>query len=201
MSVCLLLIDDGREDYLERSLASLDLSVFDERVTILDPEHKLGFAGAIQAGWDEVLTTDCEFVFHVESDFTFNSPPPLHRMEALARWGWVTQVALKRQPWSPEEVAAGGYVAMDADAFEEWTLTFDDGRYRYLAHRKFWTTNPCLYRSSLCERGWPQESESEGKFGIRLFAEDPNYRSVIWGGKFDPPAVEHIGETRAGVGY
>jgi hypothetical protein len=75
-----------------------------------------------------------------------------------------------------------------------------DGRVFWTEHRRFFTTNPSVYRTSLCKLGWPQESESEGKFTHRLLA-DPLLRFAFWGRKFDPPLCEHIGTIRAGAGY
>jgi hypothetical protein len=201
----LLLITDGRDDYLTRTLCSamVNLPRPEEVVLVDDRAHLLGFAGAIQSGWDRILETDAKWIFHLEADFTFNEPVNLEGMAELAANEHVAQVALKRQPWSPHEIDAGGIIETDPDAYEEGRFNSDKRfghRYTYTAHRKFFTTNPCLYRRDIAERGWPQEAESEGKFGIRLF-QDPAIVSTFWGGKADPPKVHHIGDTRAGRGY
>lgn len=192
MSVCLLLIDDGREDYRDRCLASAaeHLPPLDVLVEVNDPAHELGFAGAIQAGWDGVLDAGVDYVFHLESDFTFNGPVALDAMldslnEPLA------QIALKRQAWNPEERAAGGICELHPDDFTDvGPLTI---------HRRFFTTNPSLYRIEICRRGWPQVEHSEGVFTHQLLAD--GYLFALWGGRFDPPAVEHIGAHRKGRGY
>lgn len=199
MKVCLLLIHDGREDYLERTLLSASemLPRLSRRVTIDDSAHRLGFAGAIQAGWEQVTGMDVDYVFHLEADFTFNFPVELRAMvELLERHPYLAQVSLKRQPWNERERAAGGIVEADSEDFTECF----DGKATWTEHRRYFTTNPSVYPASLCSMGWPQISESEGMFTHRLL-EDPMLRFAIWGGKFDPPAVEHIGEVRAGVGY
>lgn len=196
MTVCLLLISDGRDEYLERTIASAQemLPTFDQLVTIDDSAHELGFAGAIQAGWREVAT---DYVLHLEQDFTFNAPVPVGRMvRLLERHPHLAQVALKRQPWNAAERAAGGIVELHPDDFVE---RYDDGAV-WTEHRRFFTTNPSVYPSRLCELGWPQIHESEGIFTHRLL-ENPDLRFAFWGGKFDAPLVTHIGETRAGVGY
>jgi hypothetical protein len=197
VSTCLLLIDDGREDYLDRCLdsASTCLPPMDACVMVSDPDHELGFAGAIQAGWDACLRAGCEFVFHLESDFVFTQPVPLSRMKALGRFTGLAQVALKRQPWNEQEKAAGGIVETSPDDFTE--RTFDWGT--YTQHRRCFTTNPCLYRTNLCHYGWPQVSESEGVFSHFLL--ERGFSFAFWGGKFDPSAVEHIGVHRTGTGY
>ena len=198
MSVCLLVIHDGRHDYLERTIESandhLPMDVFDQVVTVDDTDHKLGFAGAVQHGWEQVET---EWVFHLEGDFTFNENIPIHRMIRLLQdRPYLAQVALKRQPWNPQEHRAGGIVELHPGDFHEVT----DGEVVWTEHRRFFTTNPSVYSSRLCRGGWPQEPHSEGMFTHRLLT-DPLLRFAFWGGKFDAPKVEHIGHERAGTGY
>lgn len=194
-TVCLLLIDDGREDFLANSLAVLGGRA-DAEVLIRDDEHHLGFAGAIQEGWEQALDTGCQYVFHVESDFAFNQDPPVGEMIALLeRQPHLAQVALKRQPWNEEEKAAGGIVEVHPDDFEEKS----DEHATWTEHRRFWTTNPSVYPMRYCQVGWPQERHSEGVFTHKLLT-DPMLRFAFWGGKFDPPMVTHHG-ARCGTGY
>lgn len=198
MSLCLLLIDDGREDYLSRCLASLESAqdAIDETVTVQDPNHVLGFAGAIERGWEQVRALDCDWVFHVEGDFTFPTRPPLEGMIALLREREdLAQVALKRQAVNQRELAAGGVVEADPDDF----ATHYSNVAVWTEHRRFFTTNPSVYPASLCELGWPQGPRSEGRFTHDLL--DRGYSFALWGGKFDPPRVQHIGMARAGRGY
>lgn len=203
MSVCLLIIDDGREDYLARSVESASemLPEVGHKVIVDDAEHSLGFAGAVQEGWNRVLETGADWVFHLESDFVFNQPVPLARMQCLLDvadqpgHNRLAQVSLKRQPWNQREKAAGGIVEADLDDFSWRSNGMDD----WTEHRRYFTTNPSLYRAALCERGWPQVPESEGVFTHQLLAD--GYRFAIWGKPLAPPMVEHIGRERAGKGY
>ena len=59
MSICLLLIDDGRADYKDRCIASAKqmLPRFRHVVEVNDLDHRLGFAGAIAKGWEDALDT------------------------------------------------------------------------------------------------------------------------------------------------
>lgn len=195
MSVCLLLIHDRPElvERTHRSLAKYDLQ-FDQVVDVDDTEHRLGFAGAVQYGWEQIET---DWVFHLEGDFLFNQEPPIEEMvNLLIRRPYLAQVVLKRQAWNRDEKRAGGIVELHPNDFHEVT----DGVSTWTEHRRFFSTNPSVYSSRLCRLGWPQESESEGKFTHRLLA-DPLLRFAFWGHKFQPPMVNHIGEHRAGHGY
>lgn len=197
-SVCVLTIRDGREREHDLSMESLKEHFPEpgEHVVVDDTDHELGFAGAIKLGWERVRETGADYVFHHEADFLFCAPVPVDRMIAvLKRTPKLVQLSLKRQPCNERELAAGGIVEADPDDFHQ---VFDSGDI-WTEHRRYFTTNPSLYPAALCAHGWPHESESEGKFTHRLL-EDPEVRFGIWGAKWDPPLVEHIG-VRCGVGY
>lgn len=197
--VVLLLISDGRDEYRDRTIesAKLMLPTFDRMVEIDDADHKLGFAGAIAEGWQQVAPSEAEWVFHLEADFTFRRQVPIDRMVAvLRRFPHLAQICLKRQPWNDREQAAGGIVEMNPDAYEQ---RVDRGDI-FTEHRICFSTNPCLYPAAICRQGWPQVEHSEGIFTHRLL-EDPEMRFAFWGGKFDEPFCDHIGEVRSGCGY
>lgn len=198
MSVVLLRIADGRDTYHDQSWASAVeyLPKVDEVVTVDDRAHQLGFAGAIRDGWDQIQDLDADYVFHLELDFTFNGPVDLPGMiGVLDRHPEIAQVSLKRQPWNDREKAAGGIVEADRDDFTERR----DDEAVWTEHRRYWTTNPCVYSTRWCRLGWPQEPRSEGVFTHRLL-KDPLLRFAIWGAPLDPPTVTHLCD-RIGHGY
>ena len=95
----------------------------------------------------------------------------------LASEPYLAQMALRRQPWNAEERAAGGIVEQHPeDFYDRWT-----GQHEWLEHRRFFTTNPCLYRRQLLEHGWPEGTESEGHFSIQL--RDLGYSFGYWGAR------------------
>lgn len=199
MSVCLLRIADGRDDYHEAAWASAVemLPQVEHVVTVDDREHRLGFAGAIADGWRQVIDTGADYCLHLEMDFTFNQPVPLERIIAvLERRPYLAQICLKRQAVNAQERAAGGIVEC---APENYLQVVDRGDI-WTEHRCCFSTNPCVYPVALCHQGWPQVEQSEGIFTHRLL-EDPDCRFAFWGAKYDPPMVEHIGHERTGCGY
>lgn len=200
MSVCWLLVGDGRDDYHLLSRASMrkQLPPPDFVVEIDDRAHKLGFTGAVREGWRQVLETGADYVFHGELDFTYRCPVPLDRMiGVLQRHPHLTQMTLLRQPVNEEEKKAGGIIHAHPEDYVErtqidtWVETA----------RFIFSTNPSVYSTEMCKRGWPDESESEGKFGAYLRANRPEVRCGIWGQKWDVPRVLHIGDNRSGHGY
>lgn len=167
-----------------------------------------GFAAAIAAGWVALLErrgdrhdadeTYPSFVFHLEDDFVFECAVPLDTMQrVLLAKPSLVQLALRRQAVNADERAAGGVIEQHPEAYTTHVL---DGAV-WLEHRLFFTTNPSLYRISLCERGWPNVPKSEGLFTHTLLAEQPEARFGYWGPKEAAPMVTHIGEQRTGTGY
>lgn len=197
MTVAWLVISDGRFDYLERTMASARdaLPEPDHLVHVDDTAHDLGFGGAIQEGWARVLATDATHVFHLEADYTFNRPVPIGRMAAvLDAHPYLVQLALRRQPWNTIEAEKGTVVPDDAEEIQWYGSA-------WLEHTRNFTTNPSLYPRWLCEYGWPDGPESEGRFGGYLRKLRPELRFAYWGARADDEAVFHIGEHRTGKGY
>lgn len=234
--IALLFVTDGRKHFAERTLESLRQyvrpSIFSYAIAVddsLDPKYsawldgqwgwtthlppgkeKRGFGGAIQAGWD-AIPADVDYIFHLEDDFVFNQRPTLAAMRWILQSNpHVQQVALKRQPWNPQEAAAGDMaLRWGADSFVQREGDDRDGAGgwpKWYEHRIFFTTNPSMYRRSLIERGWPTGPQSEGRFSVELFASDPLYQSAFLGTLGDKPWVEHIGgegfvSERTGTNY
>lgn len=166
---------------------------------VVQTAGRSGFAGAIRSAWAMLRAGSvADFVFHLEDDFRFFRVVELDRMaRVLVERPYLAQLALRRQPWNAEEIAAGGIVEQHPGDFVEVT---DPHGNQWLEHRRFFTTNPSLYRRELLGQEWPAGEQSEGRFSIELF-EDPAARSGYWGSRASGEWVEHIGHHRAGTGY
>ncbi len=221
MMTAIVVITDGRQNCMERTMASLTEAWGDHPVDEIlivndaaDPEYtywlrqtytecdqvhherRLGFGGAIRSAWEHVGFFD--YIAHIEDDFIFNEPIDvdgmIHVLEARPD---VLQMALKRQPWNDEERAAGGFMEQYP---EDYHNEETDG-YRWCWQRRFYTTNPSIYRGSLTERGWPDCEHSEGVFSLDIVNLDSLAKFGFWGHMEDPPRVHHIGDERIGTGY
>lgn len=229
--IALLVMTDGRDGYLARTLAS-----FEEMVTgpitgrvihddTGDPDHaarlaetypgfavaatpkRAGFGGAIQSAWTSLgyLDPAAQWVFHLEADFVFRQPVDLQALTyVLAVNPHLAQLALRRQSWNDAEKAAGGIVEQHPDAYLEGEAP---NGLQWLEHRQCFTTNPSLYRRSLCNVGWPDGANSEGVFTHHLLdlgtpeVIGPRVRFGFWGSRESGEWVEHIGHERVGTGY
>ncbi|RKR92784.1 glycosyl transferase family 2 [Micromonospora pisi] len=229
MSIALLVITDGRDDYLAQCISSLDAlegpiserwmyddtgnAAYRARLAAVWPEFRhinggprQGFGGAIRAAWSHLAAhSTADWLFHIEQDFTFHRPVDLAAMaEVLTERPHLVQMALRRQSWNTAERAAGGVVEQHPEAY---TACHDDHGHQWLEHRQFFTTNPCLYRTELLQVGWPDREQSEGHFTNRLLSSGlgtvpgDQVRFGYWGARSDSPWVEHVGHQRIGVGY
>jgi hypothetical protein len=161
--------------------------------------RRQGFGGAIRTAWAHLSHRDERFIVHIEDDFTFERPVDLLAMAEILDWyPHLAQLVLRRQPWNAQEKAAGGIVEQHPDDYVDCS----DGDHHWLEHRRFFSTNPCLYRMDLCRRyAWPTGAESEGRFTHWLLEDDPGVRFAFWGKRTDSPWVTHIGDHRNGNGY
>jgi hypothetical protein len=205
MSVALVVVTDGRYRYLERMLESLVehvlypfglIRVVDDSGNVEGPrfpagwdvvrhQPRLGLAAAVQSAWAG-LPADVEFVFHVEEDFVFTEPVDIDGMAMLLKeHGRLAQLVLKRQAWSPPEVAAGGIIETAPDEYRQ-----RDG---WVEHTRIFSLNPCLIPRAVVDAGWPDGNEAE--MTARLVA--GGWSFGFWGRRDDPPRVLHIGAQRS----
>jgi glycosyltransferase involved in cell wall biosynthesis len=202
MNVALLVITDGRWDYLQRTLQSAIECLnypFAQRLLVDDSGEPLGFApdgfdvirnhprrglaGAIQTGWDH-LNDDIEFIFHLEDDFIFPEPVDIAWMiEYLQADPSLAQIALHRQPWSPEEQQAGSIYNLDRTRFQQLP--------GWLRQRHLFTFNPCLYPRAITR--YPAGLEAD--LTKRLL--DDGWQFGYLGDLDDEPRCIHIGIRRS----
>ena len=234
-TVAVLVFTHGREHYLRQTLSSfrrrcadaadfithqviIDDSgdpEFQERITrthqkwdVVSTAGLTGFAEAIRFGWAHASTLDVTHIFHLEDDFTFNTPFNLGPLiDILDRYPYLAQLAFQRQPVNAGERAAGGVAQQQPDEYEQQVDPATG--LAWLEHRVFWTTNPSLYSSRVpATVEWPSGEHSEGMFSHRIFNDGVNdvpgdaVRCGYLGTLYTPPAVIHIGDERGlGHGY
>lgn len=218
--IAVIVMTDGRAECALQSIRSLDEQITgpittrlihddsgDERYgawlaasfptyRVIRTPGRSGFAGAYRSARGHLQALDEPFIFSTEDDFIYDRPVDLADLaEMLTAQPHLAQMALLRGPVNDVERSAGGIIEQHPDSY---TLR-GDGQHHWVEHRRFYTTNPNLYRRSLLEREWPAGSESEGRFGIELFNSDPAIHSAFWG--TGSTWVTHIGFERVGTGY
>lgn len=189
--ITLLVMTDGRGDYLQDTIAS-----FEEKVTgtitrrvihddsgdldysgwlretfmnyeIIYGGDRLGYSGAVQRAWFELNHDDNRFTFHLEDDFVFNRSVDLDEIaEFLDEHWWLAQMALRRSAWGREQ---RGFVEDAPSAYTEMkTVSWKQPEHRWLEHQLYYTMTPHLYRSRLRSVGWPDGEGSEIHYKDKL---------------------------------
>jgi hypothetical protein len=231
VSIALLVMTDGRGELLARALASFDAMVtgpITRRVIHDDsgddgyrawlratyPGYELvttparsGFGGAYASAWAHMAKGPERLTFGLEDDFLITRSIDLAEMAAVLDANpHLLQMALRRQPWNDVERAAGGVVEQRPGAFTE---VQDEAGRAWLEHREWLTTNPSLYRRSLCAMGWPDVPRSEGEFTHYLLRHGTWVERVLpdavrfgyWGSRDSGVWCQHTGHERVGHGY
>lgn len=196
MTVAAAFISDRGDKYLPAcvdSLRHLHGELF--ATTIVDDfEHRLGMAGAVRAAWDWARRQNADYLLHIEEDFRFVAPFDLaDGIQVLREDPRLAQVVLKRQPWSPEEHAAGGIIECHPDDYTDHTD--GDGLF-WVSHQRIFSLNPCIIPRHIFELGWPDGNEAEMTTNLVALG----YRFAFFGKRTDPPRVVHVGVER-GAGW
>lgn len=158
--------------------------------------ENLGLAAAVNSAWG-CVGSGIDYIFHMEDDFIFNEKinikKMIHIIEAEPN---ITQVSLKRQPVSSEEIAAGGF--MNFKTFEpiECKIYWGGEELNWVEHRSFFTLNPSIIPKVIFEQGWPEGNEAG--MAERLYCEGSDYWGSYYGNLGSPPKVTHIGHYRSG---
>jgi hypothetical protein len=202
VNIALMVITDGRWDYLQQTLQSASECLnypFSQRLLVDDSGESVGFApdgfdiirnlprkglaGAIQTGWDH-LNEDIDFVFHLEDDFVFPEPVDIPWMvEYLKADPSLAQIALHRQPWSPEERQAGSIYNLSPERFTQ--------RPGWISQRHLFTFNPCLYPVEITKYTADLEAE------LTAALKSDGWQFGYLGNLDDEPRCLHIGVRRS----
>ena len=211
LALAQVLITDGRGAYLERTLDScceyfpnfdpiiVDDSGHPDYATWLElqspgyhflhHEERQDMAQAVRMAWTVALAAGAGFIWHQEDDFVLTEPVDIEGMaETLRRNPLLAQLVLKRQPWSEEEIAAGGQIEVAPGDYTD--------REGFVEHRRLFSFNPSLIRREAIEAALadPGDGLERGVTDAMLAA---GYSFAYWGAREDPPRCTHIGERRS----
>lgn len=159
-----------------------------------NPQNR-GFGLTMARAWELVRDSGCDYVFNLQNDFMFTCHVNMNDMQSvLEAHPNMGQMSLRRQPVSAAEKAAGGFVELHPEAYEEkeWQ------GHHWLDHNQRFTMNPALIPAWVARQPWPTPPYCESQFGV--YMREQGYREGIWGKIDDPPMVEHIGTRRTRVG-
>lgn len=218
-------LTDGRKEYLEQTLPTwieaygdkiehkiiIDdsgnsgyrhwlIETFPEFVVVAVGKDRCGYAEAMRKVFEMVTYIGQPYNLHVEDDFKLHNPPNLDDVcSILGNFKHVSQMSFMRQPWYPNEIAAGGLVeALEQQGPVQFQQKINNGL-PWVRHNAFWTANPNVFPQWVAHREWPDAPWCEMKFSQAL--RHDKKQSGIWGHRSNWVCVEHIGEIRNGTDY
>lgn len=225
--IATVIIGDGRLSYLRESVESFKTQVSpvsDYHIMVNDsgdpsyasqldelypgwhlihhPERR-GLGAAVRSAWSAMLETDADFIFHCEEDFIYPIATDLLPLTQILEYRpHLSQLVLKRQPWSPEELAAG-------DVFERAPFEYYDHTWTgldWLEHLNGNSTlhvfsfNPFLAPREVIELAVSDDSSAMLERDVTDLLREHNYNFGFYGNRNDAPRCWHIGVQRS-AGY
>lgn len=208
MKWTLLVMGHGRWPYHQRAIEALDavigLDFFDRLVLSLDggceplppwadeagrwEDYQLpsrqGLTANLAQAWG-ALTTEDEWVFHLEDDFVLHDAPLDEMAATLDAFPFVANMVLVRQPWNQVERRFGSVLP---------TIPGLVDRGGWQEHRRGFWLNPMVAHASLLRSLCPGV---EQKLTDQCLARGLSFG--YWGGRDDVPRCEHIG-AEGGMG-
>jgi hypothetical protein len=211
MKLTLVVIGDGRGDYLTETVRSIQAHVLypiQTRIMVndeADPDYirainatypdfirvhtgRRGMAGAVQAGFDAAIVTDPDYVLWIEEDMLLTRSLPIG--EAIAELEVhrnVAQMCFPREAVDPSE----GDDQLAAICRQASFVT-DHGV--FVAQDFIFSMNPCLIPRRVLEFGWPSGPIGVGnEAGMTTKLLNAGYVFGQWGHPGDEPWARTIG--------
>src|SRR5262249_28078884 len=117
---------------------------FPQADAVIAHGNRRGMAASIQSAWEGAIRLAANYVFHVEEAFVFREPFELEKLvQVLNRRAYLSQLVLKRQPWSAEEIRAGGQIEateLAGSPVEQKSTSLGT----WCEHRHLFSLNPTL---------------------------------------------------------
>lgn len=207
--VCIIFFTDGRDEYTEKMLKSFHENVIfpfeSHKILMVDnpgqdieyihniqaeynidqvffSRERLGIFGSVQKAWS-MIPEDCNYVWHQENDFLFNEKVDIPSFVRALDNKLVHQVALLRQAWYDNEVAAGGIFQANPKAYRRANI----GGVPLVVHREYFTHNPCLYRKNVVKH-----FDNYNEYSMMRHLPSGGW-SAFYGTLTDAPRITHIG--------
>lgn len=214
--ISFLVRTDGRREYLPQAISTAEVFLkanFDRKFIIDDsgdPEYaewldtsfptyecihhpeRLGMEAGVRTAYATALLAGSDYVFATEDDFIFNRTVNVQKMARILHCEpHLTSLTLKRNPWSPEEINAGGQIELSPLEYTERSCPSG----HWVQHRHLFSFNPSLIRSEALQIALTAPSMLEA--GITEALQYEQWWFAYYGKRDDPPRCEHIGHARS----
>lgn len=218
MKFCVIIINDGRNDYLAETLKSFKENVVfpegsevckiliddwpydrDEKTIkklakkygidkLVFNPENIGVNRTVRKVWS-LVPEDVDYIWHQENDFTFLEKVNIQELMTVLENPIIVQCAIVRQPWFEDEKQAGSLMNTRSGRFKQANAAGVD----VVLHKDHFTFNPSLYK-----RNWLVDLEPFGEYELKnyLIARNPALWFAYYGKKEDNHRVLHIGERK-----
>jgi hypothetical protein len=218
MKFCVIIINDGRNDYLAQSLKSFSENVIfpegsevtkiliddwpeerdEQTIKKLCKKHKvdkvvfnetnLGVNETVRKVWS-LIPEDVDYVFHQENDFVYLEKVEIKTLMKVLDNPIIVQCALVRQAWFDDEKHAGSLMKTRPERWRSANVSGTD----IVIHRDHFTFNPSLYK-----KHWVQDVFPFGEYQLKDFylRKNPGLYFSYLGTKEDNHRILHIGEKK-----
>lgn len=217
MNVAFILRTDGRREYIEQTIASVEKHVrapyFSHGIIIDDsadsdyaawleatfpnfdcvhhPE-RLGLGGCYKSSLDMFLYTSDEWLFQIEDDTPVIGDVILTPLaDVLNANESLSQLMFARPPFNQAEINAGGVFQQNPHAFTERT----NGTDKWIEHSLHFGFQPALIPRRVVEYV-VQHADNFLELGVTDPLKAAGYNFGYWGGLTDPPLCDHVGRVR-----
>lgn len=218
MKFCVIIINDGRNDYFEQTMKSFKENVFfpegskihkiliddwpadrDEAAIkklakkykidqVVLNEENLGVNKTVKKAWS-LIPEDVDYIWHQENDFVYIKPVQIEILMKVLENPIIIQCALVRQAWFQDELEAGSLMNTRP---ERWKVANVSG-IDIVVHKDHFTFNPSLYK-----RKWLIDIDPFGEYDLRNYymGKNPGLYFSYLGKKEDDHRILHIGERK-----
>jgi GT2 family glycosyltransferase len=218
MKFCIIILTDGRNEYLSKTLESLDENVIfpsdadifkimvddwpdgrDEKsIRKIAKKHKvnklilnnenIGIDNSVQLAWS-LIPDDIDYVWHQENDFVYLEKVDVSKLITILFNPMIVQCALVRQPWYDDEKQSGSLMNTRPQRFRQANISGID----VVVHRDHFTHNPSLYK-----RKWIEQLKNYNEYFFKdhLLRKNPGLYFSYYGKKEDHHRILHIGEVK-----
>lgn len=221
MKFCVIIINDGRNDYLAETLKSFTEKVIfpegsevtkiliddwpyerDEKVIkklakkynidkLVFNPENLGVNRTVKKVWS-LIPEDVDYVWHQENDFTFIEKVDISQLMIILDNPIIVQCAIVRQPWFDDEKESGSLMNTRPARFKQANASGID----IVVHKDHFTFNPSLYKRSWCNFALQMEYFGEYEFKDYLLSRNPALYFSYYGRIDDHHRTLHIGERK-----
>ncbi len=213
----IVFITDGRGHYLKQAIASVQeklrgdfthpfiindsgdpeyaqwLSENYPHFKIINHPERRGLGGAVRSAWENILTTDANYLVHWEDDFVLDEKVDIRDLiKILHCETHLAQLLIKRNPWG-WEVPRSWMECVGLEHFTDRSCPAGS----WVESQKLFSFNPCVMPRKVLERAVIQCHDNMLEQHVTDVLLANGYKFGCYGTIADEPLCTHVGDQRS----